>query len=265
MHRWKPVLAALMMTATGLVAAAPHAEADVRGDLVLVGERPVVGTYDLAYNNYSEKIKFCTVSRDASGAPVAERDYYCEFRGYRVARGEMQVKLHTYRLKEAVKKYDYYVLDVDVVNADRYGKSEKGWAKVHIDNVGKVKPVDYSDTQSISASEADCATVGLSIGHSVGPVSASVDWGSVTFCDDEASYVVDRRDGDNNTVYLATHTREISTLSSQRIVKVKRGKRPVFEVRVHVPNDDCTDTKFDNCSDYDNSTYLKSWRIRTTG
>ncbi|MCD4526292.1 hypothetical protein [Nocardioides sp. cx-173] len=247
------------LTAGGLmVAPAPATQADVQGDVVMVGEKPVAGTYDMAYNNYSEKMKVCTMSRER------KRDYYCEFHGYRVARGKMHVKLHTYRVREGMRKYDFYVLDVDVDNTDRYGKSKKGWMKVHIENVGAVKLVDFSDTTSVSATKADCAEIGLSIGHSVGPASASMDWGSVRFCDKQARYYIEGSTGDH-TVYEAEHTRQISSLSSQRIVKVPRGKRPVFSVTVHLPNDDCTKTGYGNCTAFKNSTYLKTWKIGTRG
>lgn len=258
MTTWMARALGVVLVAAGLAAFPSTTQADVRGDLVMVGEKPVAGTFDLKYNNYSEKMKMCTMSR------AQKRDYYCEFLGYRVARGEMQVKLHTYRLKERMKRYDYYVLDVDVTNADRYGSSKKGWVKVHIDNVGPVKLVDFSDTTSVSATQADCQVIGLSIGHSVGPVSASMDWGTVRFCDKQATYYVEGRTGDH-TVYQADHTREISFLSSQRIVKVARGKKPSFKVTVHVPNDDCTASRNDRCTKYTNSTYLRSWTIRTTG
>lgn len=230
---------------------ATPASAEVKGDLRLVGERPVRGTFDLKYNNYREQKRTC-------------RPHVCTPRGYRVARGEMRVKLRTYRVVESLRKYDYYVLDVDVVNADRYGSSKKGWAKVHIAKASKIKWVDYGDTSSVSATEADCTEIGLSMGGSVGPGGASISWGSVRFCDDEASYAVERREG-KTTTYLAAHTREISHYSSQRLVKVRRGKRPTFKVSVHVPTDKCTDAEDGNCVEYTNDTNLVSYRIKSDG
>lgn len=238
-------LVLITMTSVG----ADPATADVRGDVRLTAERPVSGTFDLDYNNYGEKFQTC----DPEGI--------CTEKGYKVARGTLKVKLRTYRLVEEVDKFDYYVLDVDVVNADRYGRSKRGWAKVHVTNVGRVRLIDHSDTTSVSASEPDCVDVNLSMGQSVGPASASVDWGSVRFCEKGAKYVVEKRTGDTTT-YLASHTREISHFSSQRIVKVRRGKRPKFKVSVHVPTDDCTSTYQGDCDGYENDTRLESWRIR---
>ena len=159
---------------------------------------------------------------------------------------------------------------MDVENDDRGGTSNKGWAQVFVENVAapggrRVRLVDYSDTRSISANDADCKTLGLSIGHSVGPASASLDWGSVQFCDDAASYVIDRREGANRSVFMAHHAREIARFSSQRIVKVPARKRPTFKVTVHVPSDDCTRVVGKQCRDYDNETNTYSYIIGTTG
>src|SRR6476619_7120107 len=90
----------------------PSATASVRGDVLLVGEKPVSGTYNLSYRNYSEK--FCGWG---SSTP-----YIC-YEVYHVSRGTAAVKLRTYKLKEGLKKYDYYIIDVEVDNVKPYGAS----------------------------------------------------------------------------------------------------------------------------------------------
>lgn len=249
---------ALVAVATTLAATTTPATADVKGDLRMVGEQPVAGTYDFKYKNYSEKMRLCM------------EDGYCEFLGYRVADGTVHMKLHTYRLIEGIDDYDYYVLDVDVENTGRGGSSKNGWAQVFVENIAapggrRVRLVDYADTKSISAKEPDCDTLNLGIGHSVGPASASLDWGSVEFCDKAASYEVERREGANRTVFMAHHAREVARFSSQRIVKVPAGKRPTFKVTIHLPSDDCTASRQGRCTKFVNDTITYGYVIGTTG
>ncbi|UUW87580.1 hypothetical protein ABFU82_04340 [Nocardioides sp. WV_118_6] len=257
--------AALLVLLAGLLAmvGAPDARADVRGDLVLVGEKPRVGTIDLAYRNYSERIEHCVYTRPRATTPRA-KDVDCTWKGYKVARGTLKVRLRTYRLREDIRD-DYYVLDVDIANAGAYGGSVKGWFKLHVDNVGATRILEHSDTKAISSRKASCDTLQLSIGQSLGPVSASMNWGTVRFCGKSAKYAIDARKG-KKTVWMSTHLRATSHLSSQRIVKVPRGKKPVFEIGIHVPTDKCTQRRgSDACFGYANGTLFKSYRIGTTG
>lgn len=257
------VLLAALLAAVG----APGARADVKGDLVLVGEKPRVGTIDLAYRNYSERIEHCVYTRP--GTPPATwsaraKDVDCTWKGYKVARGTLKVRLRTYRLREGIRD-DYYVLDVDITNAGAYGGSVKGWFKLHVNNVGATRVLEHSDTKAIASRKAACDTLQLSIGQSLGPVSASMNWGTVRFCGKSAKYAIDARTG-NKTVWMSTHLRATSHLSSQRIVKVPRGKKPVFEIGVHVPTDRCTQRRgSDACFGYTNGTVLKTYRIGTSG
>jgi hypothetical protein len=213
----------------------------------------VSGTYNLAYNNYSEE--FCT---DGSRPP-----YLC-FVAYRVSRGKAAVKLRTYKLKEGLRNYDYYLVDVEVANLDRYGASSNGWMKVHINKAGTTTIVDYSDTKSVSSTKDSCYSVTPSFGASIGPVGASFSLGSMTFCDDGASYPVDYRSG-TRTVWMAYNLRKINSLVSERIVKVNQGAHPKFEVTIHVPTDVCTDSRSGDCTDYTNATKLTTYTIGTSG
>ncbi|MEP9365588.1 hypothetical protein ABLE68_21650 [Nocardioides sp. CN2-186] len=248
----------MAVVAAGLTAVSMEpAAADVKGDLRMVGEQPVSGTYDFAYNNYSEKITPCV------GA-------HCYFKGYRVSNGTLHVKLHTYKLVERIRDYDYYVLDVDVDNGSRGGASHNGWAQVFVENAANargraVRMVDYSDTKSISANSPDCTSLSLAMGHAVGPVSASVSWGSVEFCDKAASYDIDRHEGANRTVFMAHDARNVARFSTQRIVKVPRGAKPSFKVTVHIPRDVCTSADDNICNKYRNATATWSHVINTTG
>ena len=242
-------LASLVITALAPVSAS----ASVRGDVLLVGEKPVSGTYNLAYRNYSEQ--FC-----------GEQSYppYICYVVYHVSRGTAAVKLRTYKLKEGLKKYDYYIVDVEVDNVKPYGASSKGWMKVHIYPEGSTTIVDSSDTQSVSSSKSSCYSVTPSFGASIGPVGASFSAGSVRFCGKGASYQIDYRKG-ARTVWMAHNLRKISTFVSERIVKVHAGAHPRFGITVHVPTDKCTDTWHGDCSDYTNDTTLYHYKIGTSG
>lgn len=247
------VLLAGLFALLGTSFAIPSATASVRGDVLLVGEKPVSGTYNLPYRNYSEK--FCGWG---SSTP-----YIC-YEVYHVSRGTAAVKLRTYKLKEGLKRYDYYIIDVEVDNVKPYGASSNGWMKVHIYPRGSTSIVDYSDTKSVSSSKNSCYSVTPSFGASIGPVGASVSLGSITFCDDNASYDIDYRTG-TRTVWMAHNLRKINSFVSERIVKVHAGAKPQFGITVHVPTDKCTDTWHGDCSDYTNDTTLYHYHIGTSG
>jgi hypothetical protein len=225
----------------------------VRGDVLLVGEKPVSGTYNLAYRNYSGH--FCT---DGSYLP-----YLC-YVAYHVSRGTAAVKLRTYKLKEGLKAYDYYIIDVEVANVKPYGASTGGWMKVHIYPSGSTTIVDYSDTKSVSSSKSSCYSVTPSFGAAIGPVGASVSLGSIRFCSSSASYVIDYRKG-ARTVWMAHNLRKISSFVSERIVKVHAGAHPKFGITGHVPTDKCTASRSGDCTDYTNDTTLYHYTIGTSG
>lgn len=246
------VLLLCLFATLGVMFAAP-ASGSVRGDVLLVGEKPVSGTYNLAYRNYSGK--FCT---DGSRPP-----YIC-YVAYHVARGTAAVKLRTYKVKEGLKRYDYYLVDVEVDNVKPYGASKDGWMKVHIYPDGATKIVDYSDTQSVSSTKSSCYSVTPSFGAAIGPAGVSFSAGSITFCDKGASYQIDYRKS-TRTVWMAHNLRKINTFVSERIVKVPRGAHPRFGITVHVPTDKCTDTRAGDCTDFTNDTTLYHYKIGTSG
>lgn len=262
----RSVALALLAVLAGLLASvSTGARADVgyTQQVKLKDEAPESGTYNLAYKNYSEKMKFCTISRSTT----TMRDYYCQFLGYRKAQGTARVKIATYRVVDGRKNYDYFLLDVDVTNTDRVGSSKKGWAKVRINDFG-AKVVDIANTRSASYNDdRDCVALGLGLTSPMPVVSASVDLGTVTFCSSGARYSHSYSDG--ISTYFAEHMREIKHLSSQRVLKVPQGKRPTFAVIVSVPSDDCTKAGSGmadgNCVAYDNEVDSRTYYVGTTG
>jgi len=218
-------------------------------------ETPEVGRYTVRYKNYSEKMRLCM------------EDGYCEFLGYRKAEGQLGVKLTTFKIVDGRRSYDYFLLDVDIVNGDREGTSKNGWAKVAVSNYGPGL-VDQSNTKSASYNDdRDCKAIGVGLSTPWPIVSASMDLGHVTFCDKGASYSHSFSSG--ISTYFADHTRQITHVSSQRVVKVREGKKPSFKVVLTIPVDKCTKggggLASGNCVAYDNKTYTKNLYIGTFG
>lgn len=219
--------------------------------VVLVGDKPVSGSFKLRYKNYAGKYRICD-------------DQHCVYDGMKVSDGTLEVRLTTYKVREGIDKLDYYLFDVDTVNAGRGGKSDGGWANVRVSNV-KVKPTAFNDTKSVSAKEEDCKSVVLGMSTPWPWVSASFDLGSVRFCDDSASY---RKEAVGSTAkYQARDLRDISSFDSERAVKVPAGKRPTFRVSFEIPVDVCTKVGETNhrCWEYDNRRRTKTFYIGTTG
>jgi hypothetical protein len=244
------VLSTLALTFGSL----PLANADVTAtqQVVLEQDKPVKGRYKMSYTNYQERTGLCSGSR-------VYGTYKCL--GYRVRRGTVAMKLMTYKLKENTR-YDYYLLDVDINNANRTGTSKYGWTNVTIKTLSG-SLVDSTETKTILAEENSCKTLDLSLSTPWPVVSGTVGLGSVELCDDAARWKR-RRDSLRVSVYKANMMGETSHLSTQRWVKVKRGTRPKFEVTVQVPRDTCDKSKDGWCTAYTNHSAARTYTIGTT-
>ncbi|GAB6985486.1 hypothetical protein [Nocardioides pyridinolyticus] len=105
--------------------------------------------------------------------------------GRPVARGKLKTKLSVYKIKEGMRKFDYYLLDVDMVTADRYGKWKMGGVSISVSQVG-TRLVDRNDTRSLSADENECHSVDVGFSTPWPVISASADLGSITWCTEKA-------------------------------------------------------------------------------
>lgn len=184
---------------------------------------------------------------------------------YRKAEGKLEVKLSTYRIRDGRPRYDYFVLDVDVVNSGRVGTSKAGWSAIRVRHAN-ARVVDYSNTKSISFhDDRDCVSMGVGLSTPWPIVSASMSLGHVTFCDEGARYSHTRLSG-SVSEYFAGHIRQIKHVSSQRVIKVRNGDRPTFTVAVKVPVDDCTSLNLHgSCDAYDNKVRTRYFKIGTVG
>lgn len=253
------LLSILLLLPAGATLVA-RADVGYTQQVVLKDEAPESGRFAIRYKNYREKVRVGCL-----------KDGYCDGMYYRKAEGKLQVKLSTYRIKEGRRRFDYYVLDVDTLNADREGTSEAGWFAVLVRHKG-ARFVDYVNTKSSSFDDdRDCREIGVGLATPWPIVSASMDLGHVRFCDEGARYSHKGLSG-NTSEYFAGNARDVVHVSNQRVVKVRRGDQPVFVVTVKYPTDDCTSTynghnpSFQGyCDDYDNEVSTRTFRIGTRG
>jgi hypothetical protein len=263
-RRLRPLLVALLLVLAGAVVALPSgADANVgySQQVVMVGQTPakVSVRFDVTFADYGNWYKRCFYH--GHDAPPTCTNY-----GYRAAHGEFQTKLTTYKLKEGIKKYDYFLLDADTNVAKHSGSYSDGTAKVLVRNTGAAT-VDHTETKSIRASQHSCASLQLGISTPWPGVTASVPLGSVTLCDTNASF--NRSAGSNVTTYTASRLSKINHLDTNRWTQVLAGKRPTFRVDVVVPHDTCTKYKTVGgaqwCQSFTNAWTTKTYYVKTTG
>ena len=242
------VSGSLILALLGAVAPT-QADVGVTQQAKLVGEQPVSGRYSINYNDYGPD----------GGAFCPPRSPTCVVHGRPVARGKLQTKLSVYKVKDGIKKYDYYLLDVDAVMVEHYGKYKKGGVTIRVKSLGP-KLVDHVDTKSLSATEGDCHSVDIGFQTPWPVISASADLGSITWCDDEASLKASA-DG----TWLLQGLGSTQHLAVDRAVKVRAGKKPKFEITVTVPIDKCTRSLQGKCVDYDGDSRTLTYRVGATG
>ncbi|WP_244928255.1 hypothetical protein [Nocardioides sp. W7] len=229
-----------------------HADVGVTQEARLVGDKPVSGRYGIAFNDYG-----------------ANRGNYCPPRagqcwplGRAVARGTLETKLSVYRIKDGMKKYDYYLLDVDVVAADRVGKHRGGTVTIGVTSLGP-RLVDHTDTKTLRATQGDCHSVDIGFSTPWPVIDASADLGSVTWCSDSAS--LSRTTSGTTARWSLKGLGRTHHLAVDRAVKVRAGKKPRFRVDVTVPRDTCTRAIRGKCVDYRGGTASASYRVGSRG
>jgi hypothetical protein len=250
MRRLVPITAIAGSVLLALLASATPTQADVgvTQQAKLVGENPVSGRYSASYNDYGPN----------RGNICPPRAGQCQVLGRAVARGKLQTKLSVYKIKDGIKKYDYYLLDVDAVTASRYGKYRKGTVGIRVTSLGP-KLVDHVDTKSLSASKGDCHSVNVGFSTPWPVISASADLGSVTWCDDDASL---KASAGRWTLVGVGVTRHLAV---DRAVKVRAGKKPRFRVAVTVPTDTCTRALQGKCVDKTDGSRTVTYTVGSSG
>lgn len=242
------VCCSLLLAVVGSVGPT-QADVGVTQQAKLVGERPVSGRFSIAYNDYGPD----------RGTYCPPRSPQCVVLGRPVARGKLKTKLSVYKIKDGMRRFDYYLLDVDAVTADRYGKWRMGGVSISVTSVGP-RLVDRTDTKSLSAREGECHSVDVGLSTPWPVISASADLGSVTWCDEDASLKL--FSAGNWVLKGLGSTRHLAV---DRAVKVRSGKKPRFEITVVVPTDKCTRSIQGKCTEYDNQARSATYRVGSSG
>jgi hypothetical protein len=140
-----------------------------------------------------------------------------------------------------VAKYDYFLLDVDVINAGRSGSSKLGEAKIKI-LTRNARPVEAYDSQTVSADDDGCHTVDVTTsapGRSSRRPRSAVRWlRGRSPTDDPVVHGQPGRAGAGST--------EVDVPSAA------------------VANDDCTQASDDWCKSYDRGRTV-SYSVNTDG
>lgn len=247
---------ALVAAALSAVTVTPPASATVPITQVatIKGQKPVSGTYDAGYTSYGEKV--CVNPRACS------KNYY------RVARGTLQTKLNSYVIKDGIKRFDFYLLSVDTALAGQSGSSALGAATLQVRTIsGKI--VDTDDSKSIKKEPKKCTAYPVTVGAGWGVASGGIEVGAITLCNETASVGLAYSGAD--AVYTADGLPKIRHLTLSRIVKVKAGSRPKFQVIVTYPTDACTRTgpagtgTAGKCTRFEDHTSTITYTVGTRG
>ena len=254
-------LIAVTLLVLGLPLAA-DANVGYSQQVVMVGQKPAVmsSRYLVNFTDYGDWYKRCFYH--GHDAPPTCTNY-----GYRAAHGQFQTKLTTYRLKERIRKYDYYLLDADTNVAKHSGSYTWGDSYVMVHQTGSAI-VSRTESKSIRRDSGSCAALQLGISTPWPGITASVPLGTVTLCATNSSF--------NRHVSTSTYTwykdsglAKTNHLDVNRWVQVKAGVHPSFKVQVRVPVDHCTKYKTVGssnwCQSFDNLWTTKSYYVHTTG
>ncbi|GGO92201.1 hypothetical protein GCM10011584_28050 [Nocardioides phosphati] len=236
------------------------ADVQVTQQAKLVGQRPVSGRYERSFKNYGA-VYTC------NDIYVGELCNPLKVYGYRVARGTLRTSLNAYHILDGLKGYDFYLVDVDVDVTDHSGTDRGAWADFYL-TTRNATIVDFYDSKSIAAKDDGCHKLRLTLSTPWPFVSAAMDAGSVNFCDSRASLTVSHSGTQGH--FHANRLAKINHLTMERVVKVKRGEKPVFRMRTVVPTDSCTGTRTMPlgqvlCSSYDNRTSSVTYSVGTSG
>lgn len=217
----------------------------------LVGEKPRSGMYSRNFRHVGDHWMVCN-------------EVTC-FGGYRTLTGTLSTKLRTFRLSEGMRRYDYYLLDIDGKVSNLQGDSTGAIADIA--TITGLPDRDYIDdvsTAGIKASGSSCHGYPIDIGVGWGPVSAGTELGNVQFCGAKPSLT--RRSYVPHAYNYRLHDlKDIRTFTLSEIVKVPAGFHPTFQVNPVVEEDTCTKVEYGSCQSWTNSRRGDLYGIGTSG
>lgn len=231
---------------------APAAPADVPVSQVVKAEqtRPRAGSIAYSFKNYARDR--CTTQGKTQ---QIER---CRG-GYRKSQGKLQVNVTTYVVKENLRD-DVYLIETKIRSSNLSGSSRVGAFAVATVTKGKGL-VDSSENRDFRKnSKCKRVPVSLSAGVPGASVSAS---GNVDFCGDLTRMTREGM-GRRKSEFTVDGLPGMQETTLVRWVRVKKGRRPSFDVFMRMQNDSCTSAKHGWCQTFDNSTYVRKISIGTT-
>lgn len=184
---------------------------------------------------------------------------------YNFASGTLTYSMKVYKLKEGVKKYDYFLLDVTGQTSDRKGGS-RGRATFRLGTDNKVNYTNY--TTSVEDSPRDCKTFPLSVSGTVWPgVSLGTTVGHVRTCG--ANFSMTPYTSVTTRSYVMKRVNQSRQITAQKWIRVRAGSRPDFRFQLSYGYETCSQygeyqgVKY--CVEKTNTTKsTKRFRIRTT-
>ncbi len=222
--------AALCLLGSTLVAATPSAQATVgfSQTVILKGDPTLAKGINRKYTSFTDGSKDCSWQGGGSGSGG---DSSCS---RSIGGGKINILPQTFKLKEGMKKHDYYLLDLTVSTSKIFGNKDYAYLDATLTSTSPVTSATYSR----GVSEVDkCKKYPIDIAAGWGPVSAGTTVGSFTVnC--HRTYVT-RAAVSSGQSYHVTNLNAVKNVTFQRFVVVPAGTKPKFGYSVSWPTDYC--------------------------
>jgi hypothetical protein len=177
--------------------------------------------------------------RDAGPYKVNYREGYATSGGYlgtiyNFASGTLTYSMKAYKLKEQVRKYDYFLLDVTGQTSNRKGDHGRATFRLGTDDT-----VNYTNyTTAVKDSPSDCKTFPLNVSGTVWPgVSLGTTVGHIKTCGKD--FKMTTATSTTTRAYVTTRVNRSRQITMQKWIRVAAGKRPDFRFQMAYGYDTC--------------------------
>jgi hypothetical protein len=177
--------------------------------------------------------------RDVGPFKVNYREGYATPGGYLgtlygFATGTLTYSMKVYKLKEGVKKYDYFLLDVTSQTSNRKGEYGRATFRLGTDN--EVNYTNYST--AVKDSPSDCKTFPLNVSGTVWPgVSIGTTVGHIKTCGKDFS--MSTASSSTTRAFVTKRLNHARQVTTQKWIRVGAGKRPDFRFQLAYGYDTC--------------------------
>lgn len=187
-----------------------------------------------------------TITVKQSGNQVTKSVYYRDYpsnRGYPVRKeffsaGTLKVRAVPYRIKEDMKKFDQWLLHLDVTRVDRRGADVIGWSTIFVQPTKQGKVTDSAATQGRSLSSCTIANLSLNLGF--GPIGSSSDIGTIKGCRTSRLRLNSHSTTTGATGWGLTGLHRMDRVELELYIQVPAGRKPNYRVTIERPIDSCT-------------------------